>query len=169
MKKIATLNEALTYQLKGLYDAEIALQKAIPECVLHVKSVQLKSTLHKYEESTNDKILKLERAFNYLMTDPKGRRNAVLRRMINDTHEILDLTSSEKLKEVMLASCFQSLNQYKMANYKTSLAISVELQLEIVSDLLHEILVWEKGTSDALSKITAESINLYSSRVNPVL
>ncbi len=154
MKSLASLNDALIYLLKGLYDGEVILQQAIPACIKNVTSEALKNELNRYKEDSYDKVLKLERVFNYLMTQPGGKRNVVLKKMINDTNSMLSTTSTAEVKDIILASCIQSINCYKIAGYRTAMAFAIELQLETVPDLLHEILELEKQTSHAMNKIT---------------
>lgn len=156
MKKISNLNDALTFLLRRLYDAEGMLKDAIMKCSKNVKSEMLKAELIDYADSTRNKIIKLERVFNYLMKEPGGEKNVIIRKMINDTHEMLKIVTSEETRDVMLLSCIQSINQYKMAGYRTSLAFSIELQLDTVADLLHEIVEWEKKSERVFNKIILE-------------
>lgn len=158
MKSINNLNDALIYLLKELHDGEAVLQQAIPSCSKNVMSDTLKNELNRYKEDSVDKVLKLERVFNYLMDQPTGKRNAVMRRMINDTHNMLDTTSSAEVKDIILASCIQSINCYKIAGLRTAIAFAIELQLETVPDLLQDILEAEKQTSYAMNKITRTAL-----------
>lgn len=156
MKKISNLNDALTFLLRRLYDAEGMLKDSIQKCSKNVKSEMLKAELLDYAETTRNKIIKLERAFNYLMKEPAGEKNVILRKMISDTHDMLKIVTSDETRDVMLLSCIQSINQYKMAGYRTALAFSIELQLDTVADFLHEIVEWERKSERVFSKIILE-------------
>jgi len=158
MKSILTLNDALVHLLRGLFDGEAILQRAIPECSKSLSSEVLTRQLKNYAEDSHDKMLKLERIFSYLMTSPSGKRNIVMEKMINDTHDMLEATISQELKDIILISCIQSINHYKISGYRTALSFAIELQLETVSDLLHEILEAEKQMDQALSKMGQEKI-----------
>ena len=160
MKKIANLDDALLYQLRQLYDGEKALADAIPKCSKKVKSIILKDELSAYLDSTQDKMLKLDRAFSYLMNEPTGGRNSVIRKMIADTHDMLSITASDETRDAVLLACIQSINNYKIAGYRTSAAFAIDLQLEAVPDLLLEILQWERETDRVLTRIGLENINL---------
>ncbi|HEX5170076.1 MAG TPA: DUF892 family protein, partial [Cyclobacteriaceae bacterium] len=151
MKKISDVNEALVYILRRLYDAENVMRDAIQKCSEHARSELLKVELLEYAESARSKIIKLERSFNYLMKEPTGEKNAIIRKMINDTHEMLAITKSDETRDIMLLACMQSIIQYKVSGYRTSLALAVELQLDAVADFLHEIIEWEKKTERAFS------------------
>jgi ferritin-like metal-binding protein YciE len=156
---LSNLNEALAFQLKGLYDAEKKLQKAIPPCSKNIASPLLKETIDKYYESSGDKIIKLERAFNYLMTEPTGRKNEVMEKMIEDTHHVLKYAATEQMRDVVLISCIQNINHYKISGYRTALAFAIELELTTVSDLLHEILEWENQAARSLANLAVNEIN----------
>lgn len=156
MKRISNLNDALTYLLRRLYDAEGMLKDAIQKCSKHVKSEMLKAELMDYADSSRNKIIKLERAFNYLMKEPAGEKNVILRKMISDTQDMLKIVTTDETRDVMLLSCIQSINQYKMAGYRTALAFSIELQLDSVVDFLHEMVEWERKAERVFSKIILE-------------
>lgn len=158
MKKLSNLHEALVFQLRGLYNAERKLQKSIPPCSTHITSGTLKVEIDTYNQSSGDKLIKLERAFNYLMEEPKGRKNKVMREMIGDTRYILNLAPTDEMRDVVLAACIQNINHYKIAGYKTALAFAIELELSTVADLLHEILEWEKEMSTRLTAISLNEI-----------
>lgn len=149
MKKISLTNltDALVFLLKGLYDAERKLQKAIPPCSGGIHCESVKRVVDNYYDSTGNKILKLERVFNYLMTEPHGRSHEVMEKMIADTNHILGCAASDRMRDVILLTCIQNINYYKIAGYRNALLFSVEIGLENVSDLLTDILEWETEAS----------------------
>lgn len=156
---LRNLNEALSFQMKGMYDAERKLQREIPKCSVKVRSEALKGEIGRYIDSTDDKILKLERIFSYLMTEPSGVKNEIIDKFIEDTHKMLQYASSDDIRDVVFIACIQNINHYKIATYGTALAFAIELKLNTVADLLHEILEWEKDTDRALTKISLEEMN----------
>lgn len=153
------LTEALIYQLRGLYDAEKNLQKAVVKCLETVTSKKLKAEIANYAESTQNKLIKLERVFNYLMDEPEGRKNGAVNKMIEDTHELLKCIVNNDLRDSMMIACIQNINHFKIAGYGTARAFALELNLETPAELLSDILRWEKETDRALTKIAIEEIN----------
>lgn len=158
-KKLTTLNEVLAYQLEGMYDAEKKLQYAIPICSETIRlNTVLKQEIKKYGELATDKRTKLKRIFSYLLVEPFGRKNKMIDTLLKDTHEMLSYASTDHLRETILIACIQSINHYKIAGYRTALAFAIELNLETVADLLHEILQWEKETDSALTQISIKEL-----------
>lgn len=165
MKKgLSNLQEALGYQLKNLYDAEKKIQKALPECSEKATNPSLQKELKAYLECTFDKISKLERVFNYLVDSPTGRENLIMDKMLEDTHHILKVASSDPLRDVLITSCFQNIIHYKIAGYGSTHAMAMELDLRTVTDLLHEVLMWEKQSDQALTAIALKELYLKASK-----
>lgn len=156
MKTIENLNDAITILLRGLFDAEKVLQQAIKECSTKATSTALRDELQHYGEDAEDKMLKLERIFNYLMAIPTGKRNYILRKMIEETREIMRVTKDDSIRDILLVSCVQSISNYKISGYQTALAIALDLGLEKVPDLLQEILEREIETEFTLNKLCKE-------------
>jgi ferritin-like metal-binding protein YciE len=144
---LSNLTDALVFLLRGLYDAERKLQKAIPPCSTGIRTESVRRVVDHYYDSAGNKILKLERVFNYLMTEPHGRSHEVMEKMIDDTNHILRYATNDRMRDVILLTCIQNINYYKIAGYRNALLFSVELRLDNVSDLLTDILEWETGAS----------------------
>lgn len=143
---LTNLTDALVFLMRGLYDAELKLQKAIPPCSSGIESGPVKRVVDNYYDSAGNKILKLERVFNYLMAEPHGRSHEVMEKMIADTNHILRY-ASDRIRDVILLTCIQNINHYKIAGYRNALLFSVELGLDNVTDLLTDILEWETEAS----------------------
>ena len=150
------LNDVLTYNLEGLYDAEKMLQKALPEITDHVNSSALLDEYKKYMVSASDKRIKLKRAFGYLLAGPFGRRNMPVREMISELTAISKNGSSTEIKDVLLAECLLSIIQYKISACASAVLLASVIESYSVADLLTEMVVWEKAAEQALSKIVSK-------------
>lgn len=157
---ISNLTDALAYQLNELYDAEQKLKQAVKTCSQHVSSPALKSELIKYGDSCGDKRIKLERVFNYLMKEPAKSTSKTMDTLIGHTREMLTSSISGAMKDVLLIACLHTINHFKMAGYGTSLTFARELELETATDLLEQVLTWEKETDKRLSKIALHDVNV---------
>lgn len=165
--KLTSLSEVLAYQLEGMYDAEKKLQHGIPICVESIKLEALRQEVKKYGELSTDKRTKLKRIFSYLLVERFGRKNKVIDSLLKDTQKMLSYASTDHLRDAVALACIQNINHYKIANYNTALAFAIKLNLETVSDLLHEILAWEKETAAVLTKIAFEELNKKESSLLP--
>ena len=158
MKKINNLNEVLAAKLEAMYDGEKQLQHLLPSVSELVQHPNLKAEINKYVERSVEKRCKLKRIFSYLLVQEFKIKNKIIESMLNDIREIMHLASESYLRDVMLVACIQSINHYNVTNYRTALALAIELNLENVADLLQEILQWEKETVTALEKLTFQKI-----------
>jgi len=155
-RNVNTLSDALAFQLNNMYDAEQKLQQEIGPCCRFPTFLHLQNEMNKYIEQSSNKIIKLERIFNYLMEEPGGISNAIIDKMLEDTQAVLKMADSSSLRDVLLTSSLLAINHYKLCVYSCAQVIALKLEIETVSDLLSEIVHWEKETNKALSKIALE-------------
>jgi len=167
-KTLNNLQEALTFMIKGLYNAETELQKALTECLLKASNINLRTEIKNYAESSSDKLLKLERVLTYLAEEPKDKINPVMEKLLDETHYLLKHASNDKIRDVLIISCIQNINHYKIAGYGTAQSLAMELELATVTDLLHEILTWEKQTDRHLTKIATDEVNVKAAKAGEV-
>lgn len=157
--KLKNLNQALTYHLEGMYDAEKKIQKAIPSLVKRVSSSTLKTELKKYLESAADKRTKLKRVFSYLLAGPFRRKNKAVDKMLEDLGNIISAEVPKELKDVLIIGSLQAINHFKISSYGTARALSEALELTTAAELLGQMLQWEKDTDRSLSLIAAREVN----------
>jgi ferritin-like metal-binding protein YciE len=158
-KTITTLQEALAFQLKGLVYAETKVRDEFENCSPLITSPELKKEIQGYVGNADDKLQKLERIFNYLMQEPAPRKNAVIAGMIAETHQLLDLTSSGHLRDVVMIGCIQNINTFKISSYKTAYLFCLELELDTAADLAQQLLEWELATSKTLASLSIHEFN----------
>lgn len=159
MKKLKTLEDALKYQLQGLYFTEKKVQEEFAECRPLITSGDIRTELTKYIESADSKLLKLERIFNYVLENDLERKNEVISQMLDETHNLVTLASSAQLRDILMITCAQTINAYKTASYRTAYLLAMELELDTAADLLHEIIGWELQTGEMLSTLVIEEFN----------
>lgn len=155
---IATFEDALAYQLQGLFSAEKALREEFETCSKEITSEEVKTAIRKYVESADDKILKMKRIFNYLLK-PIERKNEVINKLLDETHQLLSYATLPHLKDILMVSCIQNINAYKLAGYKTAYLFAIELELDTAADLIQEIISWERQTGKELSALSLEEFN----------
>lgn len=157
--KINSLNDALAFLLQGLYFTEAKLKEEFPACCGEISSARVRDGINHYASDADNKMLKLERIFNYLTKEPLTRTNEVVNALMKETHEMLASTPSVHLKDVLSIGCIQNINAYKMASYRSAYLMAVELEIDTVTDLLQQILEWEVETSKLLSDLSIEEFN----------
>ncbi|MBA4055630.1 MAG: hypothetical protein C0490_13025 [Marivirga sp.] len=157
--RINSLNDALAFVLQGLYFTEAKLKSEFPACCGEITSLRLRNEICNYATNSDNRILKLERVFNYLMKEPLTRTNKVVNELINETHLVIKSTTSSHLKNILTIGCIQSINAYKIANYKSACMMVIEMELDTATDLLQQILEWEIDTSKVFAELSIEEFN----------
>ena len=163
---IHTLQDTLAFQLQGLYFSEKKINTEFGLCNHEISSRALKDEIRKYIQGADDKLLKYERIFNYLMQEPDSRKNKVVVKILEETREMLSFTDSYHLRDILMVSCFQNLNAYKISCLKIAYMFALELELDTAADLLQQILESEMETSKALARIAIEEFN--KTHVTPI-
>jgi ferritin-like metal-binding protein YciE len=153
-KAIAKLEDLLSLELQSLYNGEKILKEEINTMLPFTESETLKSILIKYAESCDHKRLKLDRMFSYLMEEHSSKANAVIYKLLEETLVRVKHSVSGKIRSLALISGFQLINHYKITAYKAALMYSLELELDTVADLLHQIIEWERKTEKALAELS---------------
>lgn len=155
----ANLQDALAIRLDDLLDAEDQLRHAIPRCLSKVASPSLHRELSAYAESCDTKMQKIQRVYNYVMREPKQVRNNVIERLIANTQDTLKSPLSDEMRDVLMISCLQTINHYKLAAYKSVLTFAGQLELTTAADQLQEIIQWESQTEHNLAAIALHEVN----------
>jgi len=153
---IHSTNDALTYLLQGLYYTEAKLKDTLPGCFAAISSARIRDEFSNYVDSSANKLLKLDRAFNYLMTDQVTRRNDAIHQLMLEMHHILEATPSPHLRNILSVGYLQNINTYKISCYRSAYLFAVELELDTVTDLLQHIFEWEVESSKVLSQLALE-------------
>jgi len=153
---IHSTQDALAYLLQGLYYTETTLKETLPSCCSAISSIRIRDEFKKYADSASNKLLKLERAFNYLMTEPMTRKNEAVHQLMTEMHHILAGTTSAHLRDILSIGYIQNINTYKISCYRSAYLFAVELELDTVTDLLQQILEWEIDASKILNQLAFE-------------
>lgn len=170
--KINSLNDALAFLLQGLYFTETKLKEEFPTCYSEIASTRIRNEIDNYTSNADNKLLKLERVFNYLLKEPLTGTNEVVDELMNETHQMLASTTSSHLKDILSIGCIQNINAYKIASYRSAYMIAVELELDTATDLLQQILEWRSKQAKCLQyfplknsiKCNGQPLNNYYAR-----
>ncbi|NJM27021.1 MAG: DUF892 family protein [Bacteroidia bacterium] len=156
---ISNLTEAVAYVLADVYTAEALLKGAIPDCQAYLTSPSLKAALSQYANRADDKRNKVLRVFNYLLREPDLRSNLIVEAFVDKTKNVLQQASSPEMRDIMLATCFQSVNYYLLANYRAVARMVRELELETAGALLDQVIAWDEQTAEQLARIATYELN----------
>jgi ferritin-like metal-binding protein YciE len=157
--KLTSLTDALAFLLQGLYFAETKLKNEFPFSSSKITSPKIQREIENYIGSAEDKMLKLERVFNYLMVEPLSRKNDVINDLMNEMHQTLSATTSTHLRDILAIDCLQNINAYKVASYRSAYMLAVDLEIDTVTDLIQQMLEWEIDSSKSFSTLEIEEFN----------
>jgi ferritin-like metal-binding protein YciE len=165
-KPIKTLQDALTYQLQGLLQAERKIAEAFTRFSDQISSAEVKELVQGYVTNTDNVACKLDRSFNYLMMEPVVRKNEVVNKIIDETEYLLAYTAPPYLKDIVMIGCLENINAYKASAIQTAYLMAVELELDTVADLLQQILRWEMVTCKELTDLSIHEFNKLNDSAN---
>jgi ferritin-like metal-binding protein YciE len=154
--RIKSTSDALSFLLQGLYYTEVKLKEIFPTCCSSISSDHIRKEVNNYTSSADNKLLKLERIFNYLLTEPLVRKNTAVDELLAEMHQVLESTTSPHIRDILSIGYVQNINTYKISTYRSAYKFAVELDLDTVTDLLQQILEWEVDTSKVLSHLAIE-------------
>lgn len=156
---IHSTQEALAFQLQGLFHIESKVRDELKHCMDHITSDKVKKEINEYADDSEGKLLKLERIFDYLMFEPLNRKNEVVSKMLSETYQMLTYKSSPHLKDMLIVSCVQNINAYKISAYRTAYLFAVAIELDSLIDLLQQILEQELETEKVLATLAIDEFN----------
>jgi ferritin-like metal-binding protein YciE len=154
--KINSTPDALAFLLQGLYYTETVLKETLPACMNAISSEKIRSEFNSYATSATNKLLKLERTFNYLMTEPVTRKNEPMHHLISEMSHILHVITLPHLRDMLSIGYLQNINTYKISCYRSAYLLAIELELDVVADLIAQNLDWELETSHHLSQLAID-------------
>jgi ferritin-like metal-binding protein YciE len=139
-KPIKTLQDALTYQLQGLLQAERKIAEAFTRFSDQISSAEVKELVQGYVTNTDNVACKLDRSFNYLMMEPVVRKNEVVNKMIDETEYLLAYTAPPYLKDIVMIGCLENINAYKASAIQTAYLMMepVVRKNEVVNKIIDE-------------------------------
>lgn len=159
MKTLVTLNDALYFQLQGLYDADQRIQNAIPDFIESASSSDLKALLTKYQRHAGYAQNKLTWVYEYLDRRLRSRTNKIIGDLIEEALSMLSHASTNEVLDATLIGYVHIMSHYKIAAYGTCRAFAYELRLHNVYDIFNDLLVTEKALDEEFTNLASEQLN----------
>jgi ferritin-like metal-binding protein YciE len=156
--KLATLRELYVSELRDLYSAENQILKALPKMINAASSEELKNAFAEHLEQTKMHVERLERIFDKLDTNPKGKKCRGMEGLIEEGKELLEENAEQEVLDAGLISAAQKVEHYEMAGYGSVRAHAKILGDDEAAELLQETLDEEGETDKKLTEL-AENLN----------
>jgi ferritin-like metal-binding protein YciE len=156
MTKIDSLETLLVDELRDLLDAEKQLTKSLPKMAKAANNDDLRAAFEKHLEQTTDHIERLTQAFDALGSEPKAKRCAGIRGIIEEGSEHLEMDGDEAALDAAIIGAAQKVEHYEIAAYGTAATHARRIGEDRVAALLEQTLREEKDTDRKLTEIAEQ-------------
>ncbi|HEX5168378.1 MAG TPA: DUF892 family protein [Cyclobacteriaceae bacterium] len=159
MKTVDTLNDALFYQLQGIYDADQKILDAMPDFIDGASSPDLKVLLTKYLKNTGSAQNKLTWVYEFLDRRVKSRTNKVIAELVQEASSVISHASSNEVLDAILVSYIHLMCNYKTAIYRSCRAFAHEMRLHQIYDIFNDLYIAEKKFDQEFKLLAFEHLN----------
>jgi ferritin-like metal-binding protein YciE len=122
-------------------------------------ATQAKKAFRLHRDQTRDQVKRLERVFELIGQEPKGRNCPAIDGTLREGEEVMkEYAGSPSLDAGMIAAA-QAVEHYEMARYGTLMTWAKQLGHTDAIALLDETLQEEKVTDDLLTQLAEEIAN----------
>ena len=154
-----TLHDAFIDELRDTYDAERQLTKALPKLAKAASSPELRGAFESHLEETRDQIDRLERVFESLDENVRGKHCEGIAGIIEEGKSIMEEEFDESTMDACLIAAGQRAEHYEMAAYGTLIAWARAMGHNEAAELLQVTLDEEKAADEKLSGLAEGGIN----------
>jgi ferritin-like metal-binding protein YciE len=159
--KLASLQDLYVEELKDLYSAENQILKALPKMAKAAESQELRNAFEEHEHQTREQVRRLERIFDNLETDARGKVCKGMQGLLAEGDEYIDEKPDPQVMDAGLISLAQRVEHYEIAGYGSVRSYAQQLGLNAQAQLLQETLD-EEGQTDKKLTMLAEQRGINS-------
>lgn len=159
MKTIQTLQDALSFELKGLLNTEKQLQKHLPHVAAYITSSKLKKEVDQYLTNTDKRSNKLYWAFQYMNEKVLGRHSKITEAILKESEALLSNIEIDKVRDEVAIHCIQRILHYKISVYRTCGSYAHLLRIHSAEEIIKEVLQLEEKADHILSELAATEID----------
>ncbi|MBA3913176.1 MAG: ferritin-like domain-containing protein [Acidobacteriales bacterium] len=151
-----SLRELYIDELKDLYSAETQLVKALPKLAKASSSEDLRSAFEKHLEQTHGQVQRLEKIFQALGENPKGKKCMGMQGLVEEGAEMMQEDFEGAVMDAALIGAAQRVEHYEIAAYGTVRSFAETLGETQHVTLLEATLNEEKETDERLTRLAKE-------------
>lgn len=155
-----TLKELFIEQIRGIYDAEKQLTKALPKLAKASSSPELVEAIRAHLDETQNHVSRLEQVFEAIEVAAKGKPCKAMKGLVEEGSEAIQENEKGSLRDLAIIAGAQRVEHYEISAYGTARTLAEHLNLEEVIELLQET---EDEEKEADSKLTTVAMALYAS------
>ncbi len=147
------LDDLFLDTLKDIYYAERKILKALPKMAKAAQSPDLKAAFEKHEDETEGQVERLQKVFEILGKQARGKVCPAIEGIIEEGEEIMDEFKGSPALDAGLVSAAQAVEHYEITRYGTLKRWAEELGMKDAARLLAQTLAEESKTDEALTGI----------------
>lgn len=117
--RLESLRELYVEELKDLYSAEKQVLQALPRMARKAQNEALRNTLEHHVEVTRVQVERLDRIFEELGKNPRGKKSRGMKGLIEEGREILQEEAEPAILDALLISSAKKIKHYEIAGYGT--------------------------------------------------
>jgi ferritin-like metal-binding protein YciE len=158
--KLESLQELYIDELKDLYSAECQLLSALPKMAKAASALQLRDAFELHLRQTRGHVERLDRIFEALGTDPKGKKCKAMEGLIQEGKDLINGDGASTVRDAALIAAAQRVEHYEMAGYGCVRNYARLLGDEEAANLLQQTLDEEAEADVLLTQLAESSINM---------
>lgn len=157
--KVKTMEDLFLDQIEDLYDAEKRLVKALPKMADASTSPELRSAFQKHLRETENHVQRLNRVFQSIGKDAKGKTCDAMKGLISEGEDVVDDIDESMLRDAGLIAAANRVEHYEMAAYGSARTFAEALGNREAATELEATLEEEKNADETLTRIATTSVN----------
>jgi ferritin-like metal-binding protein YciE len=143
-------------ELKDLYSSENQMVKALPKLAKAASSDDLRAGFEEHWEQTKEHVRRLEKIFESLEENPKGKKCAGMEGLVKEGGEVMQEDFEGAVMDAALIGAAQRVEHYEIAAYGTVLEFAELLGESDAASLLKQTLEEEKTADEKLTELARE-------------
>ena len=159
MAEAGTLHDAFIEELRGTYDAEKQLTKALPKIAKAASSPDLRAAIESHLEETKGHVERLEEVFASLDEEVRGKHCEGIADIIEVGKSIIKEDFDESTMDACLIAAGQLAEHFEMAAYGTLVAWARAMGHDEAVELLEQTFEEEKAADQKLTSLAQSRIN----------
>jgi ferritin-like metal-binding protein YciE len=150
------LRELYIDELRDLHNAENQLVKALPKMAKAASNEQLREGFEEHLEQTKEHVRRLERIFEMLDENPKGKKCVGMEGLVKEGSELMREDFEDEVMDAGIIGAAQRVEHYEIAAYGTAREFAEVLGEDEHVALLDETLNEEKETDRKLTEMASQ-------------
>lgn len=161
-KKLTSLEDLLSLEVKDLHSAEQQIIKALPDMIKAATSPRLQAALEEHLSVTERQLERLQQVAESIGANPKGHKCAAMEGLLKEGAEIVKQKgkASDAVLDAAIISAAQRVEHYEIAGYGSAATFARLLGHDAAARLLGRTLEEEKNADVSLTELAESEINV---------